>query len=191
MRSVLAILIALDGEFGRTEIEVLSAGRRLASDLGGSLSAAVVGPAPAAWTEAAVANGATRVYLAGDAALSAYQPALFAEAVRQAAAAAGADVLLFPSTTSGLELAPLSAYKLQASAVMDVVGLDGKVDGGGVRIQKPVFGGKAQSVLLARKGPLVVALRMRSVDPMPRIEGAQGESIPVALSLPASGSWKL
>ncbi len=192
MRSILAILIANGGEFGRTEIEVLSAGSRLAADLGGTLAAVIAGSAASPWNQGCFSHGATRVYRPGSPALSAYNPALFASALAKVAQTAAAEVLLFPSTTCGLELTSLVGHKIGASVVMDVVGVDGKVDHGGVRIQKPVFGGKAQSVLIARKAPVAIALRMRSIDPVPTESGAQGEVVEVPLDLPpTSGAWRL
>lgn len=190
MRNILAILIASSGEAGRTEIEVLSAGSRLASDVGGTLSALILGDAGGSWDHACFSHGATRV-LRSKPGLAAYNPAAYSAAAATAAQSAGAEVLLFPSTTPGLELTPLVGYKLNASVVMDVTGVDGKVENGGVRIQKPVFGGKAQSVLIARKAPLAIALRMRSVDPVAAKE-AHGESVEVPIPAPQTpGSWRL
>ncbi len=190
MRSILAVLIASGGEAGRTEIEVLSAGSRLASDAGGTLSAVILGNADSSWDRTCFSHGATRVFR-GKPALPAYNPATYSAAIVAIAQSAGAEVLLFPSTTIGLELTPLVGYRLGASVVMDVTGVDGKAENGGVRIQKPVFGGKAQSVLIARKAPVAIALRMRSVDPVTPKE-ASGESVEVPISIPqTSDSWRL
>jgi electron transfer flavoprotein alpha subunit len=192
MHSVVAVLIATHEEFGRTDIEVLSAGVRLAEDLGGTLTAVILGDAPASLATNCFSYGAGRVAVAESPVLSAYQPVAFSDAVEQVVRALGGDVLLFPSTTSGLELAPLAGYKLGASVVMDAIGVDRKVDGGGIRIQKPVFGGKAQNLLIARKAPVVIALRMRSVAPLAKRENAQGEvvKVPVTIGTP-SGSWRV
>lgn len=189
MRSILAVLIAGGGEAGRTEVEVLSAGNRLAADLGGTLSAAILGSADASWDPFCFAHGAARVFRCRPA-LAAYDPATYSAAVTAMVQSQSADVLLFPSTTAGLELTPLVGYRLGASVVMDVTGVDGKVDSG-MRIQKPVFGGKAQSVLIARKSPVAIALRMRSIDPV-EAKPAQGESVEVPIpTAPTHGSWRL
>lgn len=192
MRSVVAVLIANPNELGRTEIEVLSAGVRLAEDLGGTLTAVLLGEPPANFAPRCFSYGANRVAVAEGPVLSAYQPIAFSAAIEQVIRTIGGDVLLFPSTTSGLELAPLSGHKLGASVVMDAVGVDGKVDGGGIRIHKPVFGGKAQSLLIARKAPIVVALRMRSIAPVAKQENTPGEiiTVPVTVTSPA-GTWRL
>src|SRR5271166_3662756 len=197
MRNVLAVLIANDNEFGRAEIEVLSAASRLAADLGGASIAAFVGsPAVSgpvqSWAQEACTYGTARVYIADGPALTQYEPRLFAAALAQIARSAGADVLLFSSTISALEVAPLVGYKLGASVIMDVVGVDGKAEGGGIRIQKPVFGGKAQSQLVAGKAPLVLSLRMRSVDPLQPLPDASGEVVHIPVTVePSTGTWRM
>ena len=192
MRNVLAILMPGANGLGRTEIEVLSAGSRLSADLGGTLSAATLGPHDAAARDTAFSYGAERVFLCDSTSLTDYRPDVYAAAARQAAETAQADVVLFSSTTAGLELAPLTAHLLRAAAVMDVVGLDGKAEGGGIRVHKPVFGGKAQSILVARNAPVVLALRARSFDPNPRRDGPQGEAVSVPLQTGTpSASWKV
>lgn len=190
MRSVLCVLIANNNEFGRTEIELLSAGQRLASDLGGTLAATVLGPAGEGWLPDCFAYGARRVFLAENSAQ--YHPRMFAAAVQHIAQQASAEVVLFPSTTFGLEVAPLVAYGLGAAMVMDVVGMQGMAEGGGVEIHKPVFGGKAESVLIARRAPLVLALRMRSFAASAPDSAAQGEVVKLPLDLGAApGTWRV
>lgn len=192
MRSVVTVLIANNNEFGRTEIEVLSAGVRLAEDLGGNLTAVLLGEPPPSFAPSCFSYGANRVAVAESPVLSAYQPIAFSAALEQVIRTVGGHVLLFPSTTSGLELAPLAGHRLGASVVMDAIGVDGKVNGGGIRIQKPVFGGKAQSLLIARKVPVVVALRMRSIAPVARQENTKGEIIKVPVTVTSSvGTWRL
>jgi electron transfer flavoprotein alpha subunit len=172
MRNVLAILIPA-GPFSRTEAEILTAGKNLASQLGGDLAAAVLGAGDEAFAHECFAFGAkivTRVE-----GLRAYQNEAYSAAALQAATDAGADVVLFPSTTCGLELAPGLGYRLGASVVFDCVRLEGD-SSGSVTITKPVYGGKANSELIARQGPVVIAMRMRSVAPAEKQDGAAGET---------------
>jgi electron transfer flavoprotein alpha subunit len=190
MRSVVAVLIASGSGFGRTEQELLSAGSRLSQESGVPFAAIVAGPCDGSWPKGCMAYGAKSIYLVDDPAMAGYSPQLYTSALEQAAKAAGADVLLFPSTTLGLELAPQVGYRLAAAVVMDVVGLEGR--GTEVRIQKPVFGGKAQSTLTARKTPIVIALRMRSVNLASPDPSATGETVKVPLNLALqAGDWKV
>jgi len=169
MRNVLAIVIPA-GAFSRTEAEILSAGRRLASQFGAELTAAILGPSDDSFARESFAFGAKSVIRVEG--LAGYQSETYSIAAQQAAAAA--DVILFPSTTYGLEIAPGLGYRLGASVILDCVRLEGD-SSGNLTITKPVYGGKANSELVARHGPVVIAMRMRSVAPGEKQDGATGE----------------
>lgn len=171
MRNVLAILIPA-GAFTRTEAEILTAGKGLAGQFGTELTAAILGPSDDSFARESFAFGAKSVIRVEG--LAAYQSEIYSAAAQQAAATGAADVILFPSTTYGLEIAPGLGYRLGASVILDCVRLDGD-SSGNLSITKPVYGGKANSELVARQGPVVIAMRMRSVAPGEKQEGATGE----------------
>lgn len=175
MRNVLAILIASKEPPGRTEVEVLSAGKRLRDELGGCLIAAVVGPADSAWTQRAFQYGVDRAFLVKHAALDEYQPELLVSTLQQTCEAAQAEAVLLPGTTYGLEVAPLLSYGMAASVIVDCVSVHGDAESGHITVVKPVYGGKAHWGLVAKKPPVVVVLRMRSVEPLQPLEGQAGE----------------
>lgn len=171
MRNVLAILIPA-GAFSRTEAEILTAGKGLAGQFGAELSAAVLGPSDDSFARECFAFGAKSVIRVDG--LAAYQSETYSAAAQQAAATGAADVILFPSTTYGLEIAPGLGYRLGASVILDCVRIEGD-SSGNLFITKPVYGGKVNSELVVRQGPVVIAMRMRSVAPEERQEGATGE----------------
>lgn len=183
MKKVLAVLIPAGPNLTRTEIEVVSAARRLADDLGGTLSATVLGTAPTTWNDAIADYGVETFYRPVSEALTGYQTDLYLSALEQIQAAAQSDVILLPSTTYGLELLPPLAYRLGAAAVIDCVGLKGDGGDGSVLITKPVYGGKANSELLAKSGPLVIAMRMRTVLPATPQTGKSCEVVDVPVTL--------
>ena len=131
MKKVLAVLIPAGPSLTRTEIEVVSAARRLADELGGTMAATVLGNASV-------------------------------------------------------------AYRLGAGAVIDCVGLKGDASNGSVQITKPVYGGKANSELIAKSGPIVVAMRMRTVNPMVPETGRTSTVVDVPVNLdPATARTKI
>jgi electron transfer flavoprotein alpha subunit len=170
MRNVLAVLIP--AAFGRTEVEILTASKRLAGQFGAELTATILGPADDSFTRECFAFGAKSVIRFEG--LAAYQSETYSAAAQQAVTTAGADVIVFPSTTYGLEIAVGIGYRLGASVVLDCVRLEGDPSGH-LTITKPVYGGKANSELVAREGPVVIAMRMRSVAPGERQDTATGE----------------
>jgi electron transfer flavoprotein alpha subunit len=184
MKNVVALLIAAPGGLRRTEAEVLSAGRRLADGLGGTLAAVILGTAEASWDGDAAAYGADRVLRVEHAALAEYQAELMVEAAQSACAALQAEVCLAPSTTYGLEMAPVLAQKLGAAVVTDVIAASG--ESGQVKITKPVYGGKANSELIARKAPLVLVMRARSVAVLEKKAGAAADTSKLDVQLDAT-----
>lgn len=192
MKKVLAVLIPAYPNLSRTEIEILSAGRRIADELGGTLSATILGSAGDYWNNECASYGAEIVYRVAGNALPSYQTDLYAAALKQVYDAAGADLVLLPSTTYGLEMTPILAYRIGASATLDCIGLKGDASAESVTITKPVYGGKANSELIAKTGPVVIAMRMRSVVPAAPVADRTAEvvNVPVAFD-PAKARTKI
>lgn len=186
MKNVVALLIAMPGRLRRTEAEVLSAARRLADGLTGTLTTVILGAADDSWNADAAAYGADRVARVEHVALSNYQAELMIEAARQVCASLKADVCFLPSSTYGFEVAPVLAQKLDAAVVSDVVAAEGDAASGHIKITKPVYGGKANSVLIARQAPLVLAMRARSVAPADKKSGATAEVAKIDAQLDAA-----
>lgn len=184
MKNVLAVLIPGGANITRTEIEVLSAGRRIADELGGTLSATILGAADARWNDECAGFGAQKIYRPdAKQQLAEYQNDIYTAALQQVQNVAQADLILLPSTTYGLEIATVFGYKIGASVTLDCIGLKGDTGAGTITITKPVYGGKANSELVAKSGPAVIAIRMRSVVPLAAEEGRTSEAIEVPLSI--------
>jgi electron transfer flavoprotein alpha subunit len=185
MRNVLAILIAAKTLPGRTEVEVISAGKRLRDELGGSLTAAIVGPADSSCAKLAFQYGADRAVTTNHTLLNEYQPELLVAALQQICEATQAEMILFPGTTYGLEVAPLLGYKIGASVILDCVSIHGNEENN-MAVVKPVYGGKANWGLLVKKPPVVAALRARSVEPGQPQQDKTGEVTELEIKLEAA-----
>jgi electron transfer flavoprotein alpha subunit len=186
MKNVLAVLIPNGPSFRRTEIEVLSAAKRVADELGGELFAGILGAVDSSWNQRCAGYGVAKLYRATAGALSSYQNDLYTAALQQIQNACQADIILLPSTTYGMEIAPVFAYRIGASATMDCVGLKGEAAGGSLTITKPVYGGKANSELVARSGPAVIAMRMRSVVPATPTDSGSVDVVDVPVAFDAN-----
>jgi electron transfer flavoprotein alpha subunit len=186
MKNILAVLIPSGSSFTRTEIEVLSASRRIADELGGTLSAAILGFADASWNDQCASYGAQTVYRPAADQLTSYQHDIFTAALQQIQNTAQADLVLIPSTTYGLEVATVFGYKSGASVTLDCIGLKGDASDGTVVITKPVYGGKANSELVAKSGPAVIVMRMRSVTPLTAEAGRSAEVVEVPIKVDPS-----
>ncbi len=138
MTRILAVTEQRDGALRKVSLEVVSAARRLADALGGTVDALVIGGGPVGGTDALARVGADQVLSATHADFALYQPDGYAATV--AAAAAGATVVLFASTATGRDLAPRVAARLGAALATDVTALE--VEGGKVIATRPMYAGK-------------------------------------------------
>lgn len=138
--------------------EALAAGRALAGPLGGSVSALVLGSGVDALANEAFSLGADEVILADEPTLADYRAEPYAALVAQAAA--GAKVLIFPTTTRGRELAGMAAIDLKTGVLTDVTGLE--IHGDRVMAVKPVYAGKLLSKVVCANDPQILTLRARA-----------------------------
>lgn len=158
------VTIVLWGPSGRDRAAqgVAGAGRALASQLGSSLDAVVVGAAEGE-TVSAVAAVVDRVTLLDQAELAEYQPEAYLAAAEQVCRRLEPRAILFGNDTASLDLVPRLAHRLGGSSMSDATGLD--VVDGAIRVTRSTYGGKANAVFELARSPAVVWLRARAFDP--------------------------
>jgi electron transfer flavoprotein alpha subunit len=154
MANVLAILEQRDGSLRKGGHELLAAARQLADGLGGTVDAIVFGSGPVAGIDGLGTAGADRVLTATDDGFAHYAPDGMVATVKSIVGEYGAIVVA--ATATGKDLAPRVAAAIGAPCGMDVTAVS--VNGGSVRVVRPVYAGKAiQTLDLA--GTAVVAVR--------------------------------
>lgn len=186
MNEVLIILFAANG-FDKGAQGLAGAGRRLAEELGGSLSAFVLGEGAGALARE-VARVADAVLTADQAELSEYQPETYLAALAQVCGELKPRAVLLGNDTYSQEVAPRLAYRLGGSAAGD--GVEVRAAGGSIRVGRQVYGGKAHAVLELKRSPAVVWLRARSFAPAaPR--AAAGEVTGATLNIQADARTRV
>lgn len=161
-----------------TSWEVLGAGRILAEKLGGGVTALVLGHQVDEVARTAVSYGADEVLLADDASLADYRAEPYASVISGQAGAQAPDVLLFPTTTRGRELAAMSAVDLKTGVLPDVTALE--VDGGRVLATRPIYAGKLLSKVVCKGTPQVISLRVRAFARPQPDSGRTGTITPIS-----------
>ena len=146
--------------------EALGAGSSLAQVQGGSVTALVFGAGSPAVAAEAFQYGAGEVFYCDDASLADYRAeaytALLAKLVRQGAP----QVLMFPTTTRGRELAAMSAIDLETGVMPDVTSLE--VVDGRVLALRPVYAGKLFAKAVCSANPQIITTRTRALpSPQP------------------------
>ncbi len=91
------------------------------------------------------------------AALTEYSSQFVAAALTQAAQAEGADAVFFAANSSGKELAPRVAVRMQAALLCDAVEL--KLDASTLLVTRPIFAGKALDTVKGTTENVVLSLR--------------------------------
>jgi electron transfer flavoprotein alpha subunit len=144
------------GQFKKTASELLGKAAAMAAELGTTVSAAVLGDAPAA---SLGAFGAGTVYQAkGD--FSSYNTLRVTRALQAIIAAADPDVVLAPASYLGKDAMPRLVARLGSGQGSECTDL--RVEGGQVVGRRPMFSGKAFVDVRVAKKPAVFTVRPNS-----------------------------
>ncbi len=150
--------------------EALGAGLSLAEKLGGGVTALVIGSQAQSVAGEAFQYGADEVLYADDATLADYRPEPYTALIAKQAKSASPEVLLFPTTTRGRELAAMCAVDLESGVMPDVTALS--VEDGRVIATRPVYAGKLLTKVYSTAKPQIVTTRTRAF-PMPQPDAAR------------------
>jgi electron transfer flavoprotein alpha subunit len=138
----------------------LNAGKSLMSALGGGVTALLFGQGLENLAGQAFQYGADEVLLADDASLRDFRPEPYTSLLAKLASEAAPDVILFPTTTRGRELAAMAAIDLNTGVLADVTAIE--VKGGVILATRPVYGGKLLAKVTCMARPQLVTLRSRA-----------------------------
>jgi len=148
--------------------EAIGAARRVADELGGSVTACLFGgPGVEPLAQAAISYGADAVLLAEDATLADFrvepQAALLARVVREAEPAA----VLLGATFRGRDLGPALAVELDTGCIADCTALE--LEDGQLVATRPIYAGKLLcKCLIPERRPQIFTTRVRAfVKPEP------------------------
>jgi electron transfer flavoprotein alpha subunit len=142
--------------------EVVFAGRKLADQMGAGLTAVVIGSGVESLTETAIQYGADEVLLADDPSLEDYRANAYAAVLAKMAGEGTPEIILFPTTTRGREMAGMAAVDLNTGVLVDVIEMD--LEGDQLVATRPVYAGKLLSKVVCSGRPQLVTLRARAFD---------------------------
>jgi electron transfer flavoprotein alpha subunit len=164
--------------------ESLGVGLGLAEKLGGGLTAIVVGAGAKIVAEQAFQYGAATVLFADDPSLADYRPEPYTALLAKVAKEHACEVLLFPTTSRGRELAAMSAIDLGSGVLADVTALEAQ--DGQIVVTRPVYGGKLLAKAVCSASPQIITTRGRAFE-KPQLDPARtGLPVKVEAALPES-----
>lgn len=164
MNKVWVYIDQFKGQALPTSWEGISAARELAGKLAGGVTALVFGKGVDGVGTEAFHYGADEVLLADDATLDDYRPEPYAALLAKLAKEGSPEVILFPTTTRGRELAAMAAIDLNTGVMPDVVALE--VNDGTLLATRPIYAGKLLSKVACLTKPQLITFRAR-VFPKP------------------------
>lgn len=175
--SILVLAEVREGRIHPVTYEMLAWGRKLAAQLQVSLDCAVLG-AEAEEINELILRGADRVVSVSPGLVPEFLATPLASLLVQTIKEIGPAVVIAPATTYGRTLMPIAAARLATGLTADCteLGLDGKDN---LLLQtRPAIGGNVMATIKTPfTRPQMATVRPRSIKPLPREEGRQGEII--------------
>ncbi|MEA2647771.1 MAG: hypothetical protein QOG61_206 [Candidatus Binataceae bacterium] len=180
-----AIETSLDHQITLCSLELLSAGDRLATKLGGALVAVAMPGAAARHASLLASYGADHLLLVDSPALENYSPDAAAEAFARLVHERTPWALLLCASERGRDWGPRLAARLGLGLTGDAVGLE--LDGEGRMVAlKPAFGGNIVAPILSKTYPQMATVRQGVLElaaPNPT-RAAEIETVRVDLGAP-------
>lgn len=181
-----------EGKLASITAELLGGGRKLADDLGGELSAVLVGDGVSGLAQEVIALGADKVYVVNDVLLKDYQTDSYVAVMEKVVKQVMPQVLIMGQTSVGRDLAPRLAFRLGTTATLGC--LEMSIDPESKRLlqTKPVYGGNAQAIFTSDTDPQIATIRAKAMTPAQPDSKRQGEVINIEAGLePAAIRTKL
>ncbi len=155
MAAILAVTEQRGGALRKVSLEVISAARALADQLGASVDAIVLSNGAVDGAGNLGSAGADQVLAASHDAFGLYSPDGYAATI--ASIGGNYAAIVFAASAMGRDLAPRVAARLGTGCATDVTGLG--VEGGKVTATRPVYAGKAIQKITLGGSPAVVSIR--------------------------------
>jgi electron transfer flavoprotein alpha subunit len=155
------------GEVLPASWEAIGVGKTL-----GDVSALVFGSGVEALAKSAFEYGADEVLLADDPALEDFRAEAYTSTLSKLASEQNPDLILFPTTTRGRELAGMTAIDLNTGVLVDVIALE--AEGDKVVATRPIYAGKLLEKTVCNASPQIVTLRGRAFPKPTQNAGASG-----------------
>lgn len=155
------------GEALPTSWEALGVGKTF-----GDVSALVFGTGVEAVAKSAFEYGADEVLLADDPSLEDFRAEVYTSTLSKLASDQNPDLILFPTTTRGRELAGMAAIDLNTGVLVDVVALE--AEGDKVVATRPIYAGKLLEKTVCNAKPQLVTLRGRAFPKPEQKTGVMG-----------------
>jgi electron transfer flavoprotein alpha subunit len=149
----------------------------------GKVTGLVIGSGLDALAKNAFEYGVDELLVADNADLTDYRAELYASTIKQAFTNPGWDVVLFPTTGRGRELAAMAAIDLNTGLLVDAIALE--FNGDKLTVTRPIYSGKILAKVTSSLKPQIITLRGRA---FPKPAPQPGKSGPVTKIAEGAGA---
>lgn len=161
--------------------EAVGAARSLAEHFESGVTAIVAGEEVKSLVDQAFQYGVAEVFYADAPALGDYRAEAYTNVVSQLAREYQPEVILFPTTSRGREVAGMVAIDLRTGVIPDAIDLQSQ--DGTIMVTRPVYAGKLLSKAVCIAKPQIITLRVRAFKPPEPQPGRSGKLTPVSVNL--------
>jgi electron transfer flavoprotein alpha subunit len=177
-----------EGVLAQPSLEVLGVARGLAQQVGGGVTALLLGEGVGALAQDVIAHGADEVLVADHAALKDFRAEAYAPVLVQLAKDRQPEVILAGATTRGRDLLGTITVDLETSSIADAIEV--QVVDGQLQATRPVYAGKLLATVVGDRRPLLLSLRPRAFPKPEPDAGRTGnvEQVTVTLDEAAMGT---
>jgi electron transfer flavoprotein alpha subunit len=163
-----------NGVLAQPSLEVLGVARTLAGELGGGVTALLMGSGVAGLAQEVIAHGADEVLVADHDTLKDFRAEPYAALLAQLAKERQPAVILAGATTRGRDLLGMATVDLESSSIADATELN--VVGGSLHATRPVYAGKLLATVVGTRQPVLISLRPRAF-PKPEPDASRTGSV--------------
>ncbi len=154
---VLAIAEQMDGVFKKAAIEAVSEGKRIAKNLGTTLTALVMGSNIEEMAKNLAKYGADRIVIADDPLLKNFLVDIYTDTAAQIVESEHPAVIITGATSIGKDLCAGLSARLDAALATDCVAIQIQKDQ--CRITRPMYGGKILADMVLEGFPKIIGIR--------------------------------
>ena len=154
---ILVFIEIREGKVKKSSLEVLSEGKRRAGELNTEVHAVLIGHGAEGLASEVIPYGASKVHVLENSLLAHYSASSFSLVLVSLVEQIKPEIILFPATSMGKDLAPRLAAKLGVGLATDCTSTackDGKLE-----VVRPIFAGKAFATVSFKSSPQIASLR--------------------------------
>ena len=166
-----------DGVTTPMSYELLGAGKMLADTLGSQVCAFAIGENADEIAKEAGAYGAAKVYAAEGGVFKTFRPDAFGKAGAALVSKFKPDIVLYRSTTQGLDLSAAMAAQLDVGLGSDAINLEIDAGSKAMKLTRAAFGGNFLATYMNTKSKPQLATVRPKVFPMPAKDASKSAEV--------------